>query len=657
MKRTIPFLLSATFGVTLLAGCQDQPTPEERLDAYIKLWEKQDYDKMYTYASTATKKEYGKKEFINRTKQLSKSLDIKKLSVERKTAKEATDDEKASLPVRISFDTVAGSVAYDKQVPLTFEKQGETENWFIDWDSSFVLKDFKKEDKVQLQTVEGKRGDLLDANDKPLATSGKGYAVGATAGQLKDVDQVAELLDRPTSSVEDSLKASWVKDGQFVPLKTLTDETTVSKLRDIPGISVKETEVRTYPLGKAASHLIGYIGSATADEIKESKNKIQAGEQVGKRGLEQVLDDRLRGEAGASIILQKKDGSSVTVAETKPADGEDIPLTIDAILQKKAYDTMKEDPGTASAIDPRTGETRVLLSSPGFDPSEFMSGISQARLDELTQDPDQPLLNRFTSAFAPGSTQKPLTAAVGLKSGTLDPEKAYTINGLKNKIDGFNVTRIHETPAPVNLHNALVYSDNIYFARSTLEQVGTKAFTSGLEALGYGEKLPFAYPLRASQISNDGTIASDGQLMDTSYGQGQMLTNILHLASMYEIFLTDGTIYRPTLLQEEKTKQVFKKDLLDANDAKMIRDDLYDVVHNGYTLPADIKEVDVAGKTGTAELKKAGETDGKENGFFVGYDNDKKDLLVAIMIESVEKEDRGSPYVSGLVAEVLKQNR
>ncbi|MFY7752161.1 MAG: penicillin-binding transpeptidase domain-containing protein, partial [Exiguobacterium acetylicum] len=452
-------------------------------------------------------------------------------------------------------------------------------------------------------------------------------------------------------------KASWVKDGQFVPLKTLTDEATVEKLRDIPGISVKETEVRTYPLGKAASHLIGYIGSATADEIKESKNKIQAGEQVGKRGLEQVLDDRLRGKAGASIILQKKDGSSVTVAETKPTDGEDIPLTIDATLQKKTYDTMKEDPGTASAIDPRTGETRVLLSSPGFDPSEFMSGISQARLDELTQDPDQPLLNRFTSAFAPGSTQKPLTAAVGLKSGTLDPEKAYTINGLKNKIDGFNVTRIHETPAPVNLHNALVYSDNIYFARSTLEQVGTKAFTSGLEALGYGEKLPFTYPLRASQISNDGTIASDGQLMDTSYGQGQMLTNILHLASMYEIFLTDGTIYRPTLLQEEKAKQVFKKDLLDAKDAKMIRDDLYDVVHNGYTLPADIKEVDVAGKTGTAELKKAGETDGKENGFFVGYDNDKKDLLVAIMIESVEKEDRGSPYVSGLVAEVLKQNR
>ncbi len=250
-----------------------------------------------------------------------------------------------------------------------------------------------------------------------------------------------------------------------------------------------------------------------------------------------------------------------------------------------------------------------------------------------------------------------MTAAVGLKSGTLDPEKAYTINGLKNKIDGFNVTRIHETPAPVNLHNALVYSDNIYFARSTLEQVGTKAFTSGLEALGYGEKLPFTYPLRASQISNDGTISSDGQLMDTSYGQGQMLTNILHLASMYEIFLTDGTIYRPTLLQEEKTKQVFKKDLLDADDAKMIRDDLYDVVHNGYTLPADIKEVDVAGKTGTAELKKAGETDGKENGFFVGYNNDKKDLLVAIMIESVEKEDRGSPYVSGLVAEVLKQNR
>lgn len=659
MKKTLPLILSTSFALTILAGCQDQPTPEERLDAYIKLWEKQDYDKMYAdYASEQTKQTYGKKEFIERTKKLTDSLDIKELSVKRLKSPESDDQDNASLPVEISFETTAGPVSYEKQVPLTFEKQGDAENWYINWDSSFVLKDFKKEDKVQLTTIEAKRGDLLDSNDRPLATTGTGYQVGATAGQVNDLSTLAKLLDRPVSAIEDALGASWVKDGQFVPLKTLAadDRSQLTRLKQVDGVTVKETEVRTYPFGKATSHLIGYIGSATADDIKQSKETIQPGEQVGKRGLEQVLDETLRGKSGARIEIIKPDDSIVDVAETKAKDGQDIQLTIDGTLQQQTYKTMKEDPGTAAAIDPRTGETRVLLSSPGFDPSEFTTGISQARLDALTNNPDQPLLNRFTSAFAPGSTQKPLTAAVGLKSGTLDPEQAYTIDGLKTKVDGFNVTRIHETPDPVNLHNALVYSDNVYFAKSTLEQLGTETFTSGLQALGYGEKIPFTYPMRASQISNDGSIASDGQLMDTSYGQGQMLTNILHLASMYEIFLTDGIIYRPTLLTDEKTKQVWKQDLLDAKDAAMIRDDLYDVVHAGFPLPADIPEVKVAGKTGTAELKKAGEENGQENGFFVGYDDDKKDLLVAIMIESVEQEDRGSPYVSGLVADVLKSH-
>ncbi|MDX1259922.1 penicillin-binding transpeptidase domain-containing protein [Exiguobacterium sp. K1] len=659
MKKTLPLLLSTSFVLTILAGCQDQPTPEERLDAYIKLWEKQDYEKMYAeYASTETKKTYGKKEFVDRTKKLAESLAIKNISVKRTKTDKNEDKEQASLPVTISFETLAGPVSYKKEIPLTFEKQKDTENWYINWDSSFVLKDFKKEDKIQLTTLEAKRGDLLDTKKQPLATTGTGYEVGAVAGKINDLKTLAKQLNRPVSAIEEALAASWVKDGQFVPLKTYTvnDKTQINRLKQIDGVSVKETEVRAYPFGKATSHLIGYTGSATADDIKQSKQTIQAGEQVGKRGLEQVLDETLRGKSGARIEIVKPDQSTVNVAETKAKDGQDIQLTIDGKLQQTTYATMKDDPGTAAVIDPRTGETRVLLSSPGFDPSEFTTGISQARLDTLTNDPDQPLLNRFTSAFAPGSTQKPLTAAVGLNSKTLDPEKAYTIDGLKTKINGFNVTRIHETPDPVNLHNALVYSDNVYFAKSTLEQIGTKTFTSGLEALGYGEKIPFTYPMRASQISNDGSIASDGQLMDTSYGQGQMLTNILHLASMYEIFLTDGTIYRPTLLAEEETKQVWKKDLLEVKDAAMIRDDLYDVVHAGYSLPAEIPEIKVAGKTGTAELKKAGEENGQENGFFVGYDNDRKDLLVAIMIESVEQEDRGSPYVSGLVADVLKSH-
>lgn len=661
LKRQSMLLVAASAtSIGILVGCQDQPTAEERLASYSKLWEKQDYDKMYAdYVSQTTQKEYGESQFIERTKKLNDTLEIKNISITPGKAPDSDDEKKQLLPVTVKFDTVAGPVSFKKDVPLVYETKKDTDNWYVDWDSSFLFEDFEQADQIKLNTLTAKRGELIDRNEKPLATTGQGFEVGVTAGQLNDTakKKVASLLDRSTNSIDDALSASWVKDGQFVPLKTFdpSKEAIVKQLEAIKGVSVKETEVRTYPYGEATSHLIGYVGSATAEDVEQSNNKIQAGEQVGKRGLEQVFDDELRGQSGTSIEIVKSDQDEpVTVAETKVKDGKDITLTIDGALQQSTYETMNGEPGVATVIDPRTGETRTLVSSPGFDPSEFTLGISQDRLDTLTNDPDQPLLNRFTSAFAPGSTQKPLTASIGLNAGKLNPDKAYSIDGLKWKKDGFNVTRIHETPDPVDLHNALVYSDNIYFAQSTLE-VGADTFTDGLEALGYGEKIPFAYPMRASQISNDGTISSDGQLMDTSYGQGQMLTNIVHLASMYEIFLTDGTIYQPTLRADEKTKQVWKQDLISKNDASMIRKDLYDVVHAGYDLPADIQEVAVAGKTGTAELKQAGETKGKENGFFVGYDNDDPTLLVAMMIESVEQEDRGSPYVSGLVAEVLKE--
>jgi len=217
LKKTLPLLLSTSFVLTILAGCQDQPTAEERLDAYIKLWEKQDYDKMYAdYASKETQKTYGKKEFVDRTKKLADSLAIEKISVERMKTTENEEKEQTSLPVKISFETLAGPVSYKKDIPLTFEKQQDTENWYIDWDSSFVLKDFKKEDQVQLTTLDAKRGDLLDVKNQPLATTGTGYQVGAVAGKVKDLTALAKLLDRPVSAIEDALGASWVKDGQFV---------------------------------------------------------------------------------------------------------------------------------------------------------------------------------------------------------------------------------------------------------------------------------------------------------------------------------------------------------------------------------------------------------------------------------------------------------
>ncbi|WP_114571653.1 penicillin-binding transpeptidase domain-containing protein [Exiguobacterium flavidum] len=641
----------------ILGGCSVAPTPEERLDDYIALWQNEKFSQMYKeFVSQETIDAYGKDGMVTRSEKLFSDLEIDDIDVTRRgeiTEKDGT----ATAQVNVKFKTIAGPVSFKQEVRLVEEEKSGEENWYVDWNPSHLFEKLEADDKVQLSFSPAARGEITDRNGNKLAAPGRGYEVGLVAGAKAElIASVAKDLGISTDAAVSALEADWVQDGQFVPLKTLPPaKKSLAERLEKKGAVVKETAVRDYPYGKSLSHLIGYTGAVTAEDLEKNKD-YRSNDTIGKRGLEQVLDERLRGESGVSIVINKKDADAVTVAETSAKEGESIALTIDAELQKRTYAEMKEDPGAAAAVDPSTGETLALVSSPGFDPSVFTGGVSRKQLGQLETDPDKPLLNRFSSAFAPGSTQKPLTAAIGLTASKLDREKAYDIDGLKWKKDGFTVTRIHETPDPVNLRNALVFSDNIYFARAALE-IGKDDFVDGLGSFGYGEKLPYVYPLRPSQVSNDGKINTEGQLMDTSYGQGQMLTNILHLASMYEVFLNDGTIYRPTLLLDEEKGRIYKEGLLSKADATLLRQDLRAVVTDGYDLPADIEEVDVSGKTGTAELKTSAEEKGQENGFFVGYDDENPKLLIAMMIESVNEGERGSPYVSGLVANVLASQK
>jgi penicillin-binding protein 3 len=317
---------------------------------------------------------------------------------------------------------------------------------------------------------------------------------------------------------------------------------------------------------------------------------------------------------------------------------------------------MKGEAGTSAAVDPNTGETLALVSSPGFDPSKLMLGMSGDSYKKLQEDPLNPLLTRFAESYAPGSTLKPMTAAIGLEAGTLDPTEGLTINGktwAKDDWGNYKVTRVHaEAPNPIDLNKALVYSDNIYFAREALD-MGSKTFVEGLKGYGLGEEIPFFYNLEASQISNDGKIDSQGQLADTSFGQGEMLTNILHLASMYEVFITDGVMYKPTLLMEDEKSQVWKEGLVSAENAAIVRKSLRNVVVDGFAPAANLPSIPLAGKTGTAELKAAGEDRGKENGFFVTYNSENPTFILAMMIESVE-DNEGSAYVAELVSTIFK---
>lgn len=658
-----------------LAGCQQQATPEDRLKEYIEHWNNGEFSEMYTaYLNSGTKEAYASEDFVERQQKLYEDLAIENVEVTYTKPDEDAkwDTEKpADFPVQVKMDTLAGPVEFEKSMTLLFETKEETEDWFVEWDPSFIFEQLEKGDEVQVSTTKSVRGEILDRNKQPIAINGTGFNIGVIPENFTEAsakEDLANVLGVSVASIDEKLGQSWVQDNQFVPISKAAKNDTelLEKATAIPGATYQETAMREYPYGEALGHLSGYIGPITAEKLEELKEQGYTDtDSIGRRGLEQILEERLHGANGVKIVIAKQgeNGEEVTVAETPAENGETIILTIDAELQKSTYESMKGEAGTSAAVNPETGETLVLASSPAYDPNEYMLGISESRFKELSEDPLNPLFNRFGAAYAPGSTIKPVTAAIGMEAGALDPAQGLQIDGATWQKDGswgdYRVSRLHpEAPNPIDLNKALVYSDNIYFARQALE-MGNETFVAGLKNFGFGEEIPFALELQPSQISNEGTLGSEGQLADTSFGQGQMLTNILHLATMYQPFLTDGIMYKPLLYMEEEKGQVWKEGVLSAENAAILRNGMRNVVVDGYAQSANSSSVKIAGKTGTAELKGAIGEEGQENGFFVAYDSEKPDFILAMMIESIE-DDGGSDYVAGFATKVFeeyKQNR
>ncbi|MDN7246496.1 penicillin-binding transpeptidase domain-containing protein [Planococcus shenhongbingii] len=672
-RRSVILLLLLSI---LLAGCQEeqqitpkeqpleeQATPEIRFLEYISHWEQADFTGMYGgYLTEGTKMAFGQETFVAWQQQLHQDLGIENVSISYQkpdTGVGWSKSEPADFPIQITMDTAAGPVEFSRTLTMLFETQEETADWYVEWNPSFIFPQLEEGDLVEIERTDPERGEIHDRNRKPIAVNGKGFEVGivpANFDEAKKKNDLAALLNITPGEIDEKLNQSWVQPGHYVPLAVLPAKATdaLQQIFAIPGTEQKEVPLREYPYGAALSHVSGYIGPITAEQLKQRQGQgYEQEDLIGRQGLESILEDRLRGEQGVRILIQKPHaGSEPIIAAEKPAkQGDIIKLTIDAELQKTVYQAMSGKAGTSAAVDPKTGETLVLFSSPGFNPNDFILGISGSAYRKLQKDPLNPLFNRFAATYAPGTTIQPVTAAIGIKLGTLDPAEGLEINGKTwqrvPSWGNYRVERMYDkVPNPIDLNKALVYSDNIYFARQAMD-IGRDALVDGLKQFGFGEEIPFPTPLISSQISNEGTLGSEGQLADTSLGEGQMQVNILHLAAMYEPFFTAGTIYKPTFFLEEEDGQVWKKELIDAENAEIIRTSLRKAVAEGFPEAASLSGVPLAGKSGTAQNRLG------ENDYFVGYNSDYPLFILALMIENQEK-DENSEEAAARAAEVFK---
>lgn len=303
--------------------------------------------------------------------------------------------------------------------------------------------------------------------------------------------------------------------------------------------------------------MTGYVRAITAEELKKKKEGTYSDtSNIGIAGLENVYEGKLRGTTGWKIYVPQ---TGEVIAEKKAKDGEDLHLTIDIKTQTKLYDELKDDSGAAVALQPKTGETLALVSAPSYDPNGFIFGWSDKEWKKLNKDKNNPFSAKFNKTYAPGSTIKPIAAAIGIKNGTLKADEKKTIKGKEWQKDsswgGYSVTRVSERLQQVDLENALIMSDNIYFAQNALD-MGADTFTKGLKTFGFSEDVPYEFPIQKSSIAND-KLDSDILLADTGYGQGQMQMSPLHLATAYTPFVDNGDLVKPTLIKKIHKQLMF----------------------------------------------------------------------------------------------------
>lgn len=680
MKKIIGIIMSVflvvAVSITIYMVTEKQifkkEKPEELIVKYMKYIEKKEYDAMYSMIKTNSQNSLTKENFINRNSKIYEGMEVRNLKVDS-VKLENHESKNVTVSYNTSFETIAGKVSFRNKAIFTDTEDG----YKMLWDDSLIFPELEETDKIQVSTMQAERGEITDRNGKVLAGKGIASSVGIVPGKLKDRDdsfkKLAKLLNIDAKTIKSKLGAKWVKDDSFVPITTipkvseqdlmklepdnevLKEQKRQEKLLDISGVMLSDTEVRSYTLGEAASHLIGYVQSVTAEDLEKHQGEgYSSNSVIGRSGIEGLFEKELKGQDGYEICIVDEEGKSKkTIAEITEEDGEDIQLTIDSDLQKSLYEQFKKDKGCSVAMNPYTGEVLALVSTPSYDNNDFIRGMSSKQWTLLNEDKDKPLYNRFRQVWCPGSTFKPVIASIGLKTGAFDADEDFENEGLSWQKDSswgsYYVTTLHAYE-PVTMKNALIYSDNIYFAKAALK-IGADKLAKSLDEIGFNQELPFDIIMSNSQYSNTDKIETEVQLADSGYGQGQVLVNPLHLASIYTAFVNEGNIVKPYLQYKENTSgEIWIPKVFSTDTVNKVMEGLKGVVNDshGTARSAYRKDIMLAGKTGTAELKATKEdTEGTEIGWFSVFTVDKdvkKPVLIISMVENV-KGIGGSGYV------------
>ena len=653
---TISVIVIAVTTIIIITLAKTKITPEEIWQKYISNINEGKYEENYEMLTEVSKQNISKEKYIERNKNIYEGIGMNNMQVEITSVEE--QEKTAKIRYKTNMETNAGNVEFLYTAELIKDKE---KGYLIDWESNLIFPKLDDTDKVRIKNISAERGEIRDKNGVVLAGQGKVSSVGIVPGKIGEnkeekIEQITTLLGISADTINKELSASWVKDDSFVPLKKVAMSETELKqnLLQISGVKISSVTERTYPLGEATAHLTGYVQNITAEELEKKQGMgYNSNSIIGKAGLEKQYEERLKGEDGKEIYIEDANGNKkAEIAKKEVKNGEDITLTIDSNIQTKLYNETKENAGFFVVMEPKTGEMLALVSTPSYDPNKFVLGMTQNEWNEIKESQNNPMMARYLQTWCPGSTFKPVTGAIGLTTNSLTTEDTFEYQGLSWQKDGswgdYNVTTLTGYNGAKNLRNAIIHSDNIYFAQATL-QIGKNNFINGLKKLKFGESIDFILSASKSQYSNTEDLASETLLADSGYGQGQILVNPIHMASIYSAFVNDGNMIKPYLEKtENKQVEYLVENAFSTESANTIKEDMIQVIEHqeGTAKAMRIEGRTIAGKTGTAELKSEKGEVAETLAWFncVTTDENSNQLLVIGMAED-GRSVGGSQYI------------
>lgn len=496
-----------------------------------------------------------------------------------------------------------------------------------------------EDNRVAVRLIPPRRGWIVDRHGKPLALNRPDYRLEIVPEQVEDLDaalaQIGQVIPLTPEDLA-RIRADVKKHPGYVPVEVAKDmpwdqfAAVNVRLPELPGVQPIRGFARYYPDGAGVGHLLGYVGAPTREQFLETKDPLYVfpGFRLGKDGIEKMLDAPLRGKAGARRSEVNARGRIIRDLETiDDTPGGTVKLTIDRDLQAYAARRLGEESASVVVMDCWTGDVLCQLSMPAFDPNAFSDGISHTEWNTLNGDERHPLINKTVQGiYPPGSTFKMMTALAILEAG-FKPEDGCSCSG--RYFLGGHAFHCHKRGGHghVNVSSAIFQSCDTYFyhfGRAT----GIDRIAAMARRFGLGQEFDLPLPTQRSGIVPDQAWKMKrydqkwlpGETLSCSIGQGYNATTPLQLAVM-TARIASGREIQPRLLANSPSRAAPEIDVPPEHMA-LVRQAMADVVNSPRgtagrsRLP--IPAVQMAGKTGTAQVRRITAADRRRGGKFGG---------------------------------------